>query len=142
MERKSIIALFATAFLLMTSLPVYATQFKGTILFENGSGVNLKEWTQNKDFTACAKQYGRLFLYDRLTPVKPLTPNNVNAYLMIQLKQRKIKPPYILVAHSYGAMYSMYFARKYPDLVKGILLVDPVPNNFEWQNSIKKEKNK
>lgn len=134
--------LFTLAFLFTASFSAVAAQtvFKGTILFENGSGVNLKEWTQNKAFTDCAKQHGRLFLYDRLIPSKPSKPSDINNYLMAQLKLRKIKPPYILVAHSYGVMYSMYFARKNPDLVKGILLVDPVPNNFEWLDNIKKQK--
>jgi pimeloyl-ACP methyl ester carboxylesterase len=133
------IILFLT---LIFSLPCFAATFKGTILFENGSGVNFKEWTESKGFISCAKQSGRLFLYDRIIPAKPLTASDVNTYLTRQLKLRHIQPPYILVAHSYGALYSIYFARKYPDSVKGILLVDPVPNNFEWQDSVKKEKKK
>jgi len=139
---QKILGLFITVFLIIFSTSALATQklFNGTILFENGSGVNLKEWTENKEFVNCAKLHGRLFFYDRLIPQKPIKPSDINHYLVAQLKLRKIKPPYILVAHSYGAMYSMYFARKNPDLVKGILLVDPVPNNFEWLDNVKKQK--
>ena len=50
-------------------------------------------------------------------------------------KKRHIKPPYIIVAHSYGGMYAGYFARKYLNLVKGMLMIDPVPNNYQWSFS-------
>ena len=121
-------------------------QFKGTIIFENGSGTSLEEWKQNKTFFNCAKKQGALFLYDRnglgksppdlsMSIKNPMTAKLINNKLMKLLKKRKIKPPYILVAHSYGGMYVGYFARKYPKLVKGILMVDPVPNNYEWSDA-------
>lgn len=129
--------------------PTIQTKFKGTILFENGSGTPLSEWIENKTFFQCAKQYGSLFMYDRnslgksspdlsMSLNKPLTAELVNSKLMQLLKKNNIKPPYILVSHSYGARYSGYFARKYPELIKGILMVDPVPNNYEWSNAFLK----
>ncbi len=122
-------------------------QFKGTIIFENGSGVSLTEWTHNKAFFQCAKQYGNLFMYDRngdgksppdlsLSTKNPMTAKLINTTLMKLLKKRSIKPPYILVAHSYGGMYAGYFARKYPHLIKGILMIDPVPNNYDWPDNL------
>jgi pimeloyl-ACP methyl ester carboxylesterase len=137
------IKLLIIALLFAICFPVFAipTLFNGTILFENGSGVTLSEWTQNKQFLNCARKTGRLFFYNRAIPTKPLTPQDVNAYLLLQLKEQHIKPPYILVAHSYGALYSLYFARKYPELIRGVLLVDPVPNNYEWTDAFLKENN-
>ncbi|MBB6024219.1 pimeloyl-ACP methyl ester carboxylesterase [Paenibacillus sp. JGP012] len=34
------------------------------------------------------------------------------------------KPPYVLVAHSLGSLETIRFAQKYPDLVKGIVMID------------------
>ncbi|MDT0122714.1 alpha/beta hydrolase [Paenibacillus sp. RRE4] len=34
------------------------------------------------------------------------------------------KPPYVLVAHSLGSLETLRFAQKYPDLVKGIVMID------------------
>ncbi len=68
-----------------------------------------------------------------------MTAQFINLKLIKLLKKNNIKPPYILVAHSYGGMYVGYFARKYPNLVKGILMIDPVPNNYQWSNSFLKQ---
>lgn len=121
-------------------------KFKGTIVFENGSGTPLTEWTENKIFLQCVKQLGSLFTYDRsgvgksppdlsMSIEKPMTAKLINSKLMKLLKKENIDPPYILVAHSYGGMYAGYFARKFPNLVQGILMVDPVPNNYEWSDN-------
>ena len=50
------------------------------------------------------------------------------------LERNQIKAPYILVAHSYGGLYAGYLARKYPDSVVGMLMVDPVPSNFQYSD--------
>ena len=91
-----------------------------------------------------AKQ--NIFLYDRsglgksppdlsMSTKSPMTAKLINSKLMKLLKKRNIKPPYILVAHSYGGLYAGYFARKYPRLVKAVLMVDSVPNNYEWADA-------
>lgn len=36
-------------------------------------------------------------------------------------------------------MYAGYFARKYPDSVTGMLMVDPVPSNYQYSNRIQKQ---
>lgn len=55
------------------------------------------------------------------------------------LEKNQIKAPYILVAHSYGGLYAGYLARKYPDSVVGILMVDPVPSKFQYSDEIQKK---
>lgn len=40
------------------------------------------------------------------------------------LKQKGLKPPYILVGHSLGGLYMQLFARSHPDEVSGLILVD------------------
>jgi pimeloyl-ACP methyl ester carboxylesterase len=123
--------------------PNSKSKFKGTIIFENGSGLTTEEWTQNKQFLTCVKQYGSLFIYDRnglgkspadlhTSVSNPITAALVNNKLIKLLKQRHVSPPYILVGHSYGGLYVDYFARKYPDIIKGILMVDPLPNNSQF----------
>lgn len=41
------------------------------------------------------------------------------------LGQAGLKPPFLLVGHSIGAIYTLDFARAHPDQVAGIVLVDP-----------------
>ncbi len=123
------------------------SEFKGTILFQNGSGTSLEEWTDNKTFFNCVKRNGSALMYDRsgigksppdfsISLKNPITAKLVNSKLMSLLKANQIKAPYILVSHSYGGMYSGYFARKYPDSIAGMLMVDPVPLNYQYSNQI------
>ena len=55
------------------------------------------------------------------------------------LERNQIKAPYILVAHSYGGLYAGYLARKYPDSVVGMLMVDPVPSQFQYSDKIQQK---
>jgi len=98
-------------------------KFKGAIVFQNGSGTSLKEWSENKTFFECIKQHGNVFMYDRsglgksppdfsISLTKPITAQLVNSKLIKLLKRNHIKSPYILISHSYGGMYAGYFARK------------------------------
>lgn len=127
--------------------PNSTAKFKGTIIFENGSGTDISEWKANHKFFNCAKKNGSLFLYDRnglgksspdlrLSSNNPLTAKLVSDKLSVVLKKLKIKPPYLFVAHSYGSMYVGYFILKNPNLVKGLLLVDPVPRDFYFSKKL------
>jgi pimeloyl-ACP methyl ester carboxylesterase len=122
-------------------------KFKGTIIFENGSGTDISEWKSNQKVFNCMKQSGSVFLYDRnglgksppdfqLSSSNPITAKLISSKLSVLLKKLNIKPPYIIVAHSYGAMYAGYFILKNPTLVKGLLLIDPVPRNFNFSSKI------
>ena len=126
------------------------SNFKGTIIFENGSETSLTEWTENKSFFKCINEQGNIFLYDRsglgkspqdlsISFKKPTTAQLINSKLMKLLEKNQIKPPYILVAHSYGGLYAGYLARKYPDSVVGMLMVDPVPSQFQYSDEIQKK---
>ena len=67
---------------------------------------------------------------------KPITAQLVNSKLMKLLTRNRIKAPYILASHSYGGLYAGHFARKHPDLIAGMLMVDPVPRNYQYSNEI------
>lgn len=123
--------------------PNRSAKFTGTIIFLNGSGTPITEWKENPQFLECAKKLGSIFLYDRsglgksppdfsISADQPLTAEKINRELEILTKERNIKPPYILVAHSYGAIYAGYFLLKHPSVIEGLLLVDPVPRTFNF----------
>ena len=125
-------------------------KFKGTIIFENGSGTDLSEWTKNKEFFQCVQKQGSLFLYDRngigksspdfnQSALNPVTAKFIGDKLFILLQNNHIKMPYIIVSHSYGGMYAGYFSLKNPNLIAGMLMVDPVPKNFHFSDKIMKE---
>ena len=126
------------------------SKFKGTIVFQNGTGSSLEAWSTNKTFFECIKQLGNLFMYDRsglgksspdfsVSSVNPITAQYVNSKLIRLLNRNGIKSPYILVSHSYGGLYAGYFARKFPDSVAGMLMVDPVPRNFLYSDRIQNQ---
>lgn len=127
--------------------PNPVSAFKGTIIFFNGSGTDITEWTSNQQFLQCSKNIGSLFFYDRsglgksppdfsLSPQHPLTAQLVSDNFSLLLKQQKLNPPYLIVAHSYGAMYAGYFILQHSKLIKGVVLVDPVPSDFTFSDKL------
>jgi pimeloyl-ACP methyl ester carboxylesterase len=123
--------------------------FHGTIIFENGSGTTLNEWTKNTDFFNKVKQLGNVFIYDRsglgksppdlsLSAQKPMTAKFVSDKLSVIIQKAKLPAPYVVVAHSYGAMYAGYFAKKHPLLVKAVVFIDPVPPRYSWSTALLK----
>jgi pimeloyl-ACP methyl ester carboxylesterase len=130
--------------------PNFKTKFKGTIIFENGSGMGVEQWTQSKKFISCAKKQGSLFFYDRnglgksLPDLNTSTSNPIKAAmvsekLMKLLERMHLPKPYIVVGHSFGGLYVDYFARRYPNQVKGIVLVDPTPQNLQYSKEFLKQ---
>jgi pimeloyl-ACP methyl ester carboxylesterase len=104
-----------------------------TVLFESGITDSLEAWGSLPDTIA---RYSRVFLYDRADIGKSDTsrqvrtiPNIVNELHNI-LKVADVHPPYIIVAHSFGASISRYFSSQYPDQVKGLLLLDPMADAY------------
>jgi pimeloyl-ACP methyl ester carboxylesterase len=47
--------------------------------------------------------------------------------LHLLLRAAAIRPPYILVGHSIGGLYVRAYQRRYPEEVKGLVLVDATP---------------
>lgn len=114
-----------------------------TIVFENGfcSGLScMKYW--DSAFLELSKEYS-LFAYDRSDEeiksqeIEDITIHLEDTMQLLRtlLEEKGLQVPYILVGHSLGGLYMQYFAKKYPDDVAGIVLVDAVyPMGFEQDN--------
>jgi pimeloyl-ACP methyl ester carboxylesterase len=54
----------------------------------------------------------------------PRDAERIVAELRVRLAESGVAPPYVLVGHSLGGLYMQYFARRYPEEVRGLVLVD------------------
>lgn len=99
------------------------------VLFEAGIAATNLNWYYVQEsvarFTSTAS-YDRSGLgwSSRCRTVR--TPRNITAELHIMLRLAGIKPPYILVGHSFGGLVVRRYAVTYPEDVAGVLLVDPM----------------
>jgi pimeloyl-ACP methyl ester carboxylesterase len=112
------------------------------IVFENGARLTLDTWSAviaalPGDATVLA--YNRPG-YGRSAPVDtPRTGEAVVTELRQLLAAKGLRPPYVLVGHSMGGLYMQWFARRYPQEVRALVLVDSVyprvikkPEDFPW----------
>jgi pimeloyl-ACP methyl ester carboxylesterase len=99
-----------------------------TVVFESGLGDTLEVWNNIQPIIAdsCARTiaYTRAGYPGSDVASGPRDAANIVAELRYELKRRGIMPPYVLVGHSLGGLYMQYFARHYPDEIRGLLLVD------------------
>lgn len=62
----------------------------------------------------------------------PRDPCSIAAELRALLRDAGVAPPYLLLGHSLGGLYQYVYAKRYPDEVAGVVLLDPThPRN--WQ---------
>ena len=54
----------------------------------------------------------------------------------------RVAPPYVLLAHSAGALYARQFANDYPELVAGMVLVDPLPSEKVGRKYVQSQQQK
>jgi pimeloyl-ACP methyl ester carboxylesterase len=98
-----------------------------TVVFENGLGGTLDWWA--KVYPELAKDTS-VFAYNRpgYGHSEPVATPRDGAHIVDELRallqSKGIKPPYVLVGHSLGGLYMQLFARRYPDEVSGLVLVD------------------
>lgn len=111
----------------------------GTVIFENGLGGRLDWWAKvfpeiSKEATAFA--YNRPG-YGNSDPVSsPRDGAHVVDELRSLLTSQRLNPPYVLVGHSVGGLYMQLFARRYPDEVSALILVDSThPEQFKGKGS-------
>ncbi|TAL33463.1 MAG: alpha/beta fold hydrolase [Spirochaetes bacterium] len=111
---------------------------KGTaspaVIIETGLGSTAAEWAGVQD--ALSKR-ARVILYERAgyghsgDAQGARAPEAIVNELKFALEKEGITPPYVIVGHDIGALYAEYFARTDPFAVVGVVLVDPLPLNFE-----------
>jgi pimeloyl-ACP methyl ester carboxylesterase len=105
-----------------------------TVLFEAGIAATNLNWRHVQENVA---QFTGTASYDRgglgwsSSCKSPRTPTNIARELHAMLKRADIKPPYVLVGHSFGGLVMRRFALMYPEEVSSIVLVDPMRCD-EW----------
>lgn len=97
------------------------------IVFENGLGGTLDFWAKvvpELEADATILAYNRPG-YGRSSPADtPRDGQHVVQDLRELLRQRGLAPPYVLVGHSLGGLYMQWYARRYPQEVLALVLVD------------------
>ena len=100
-----------------------------TVLFESGIAATNLNWRHIQETVS---QFTHTASYDRgglgwSSPASSArTPGNIAIELHTMLEGAGIKPPYILVGHSFGGLVMRRYALLYPEDVAGVLLVDPM----------------
>lgn len=98
-----------------------------TVVFECGSGGCSLDWAVIQDSLS---GMARTVSYDRAgncwsdPATDARTPLQVADDLHALLHRAQIPPPYLLVGYSLGGVYVQVFARRYPNEVSGLVLVD------------------
>jgi pimeloyl-ACP methyl ester carboxylesterase len=119
------------------------------VVFEAGIAATNLNWHQIQETVS---EFTFTASYDRSglgwsSPCRTVrTPGNISAELHAMLQSAGIKPPYILVGHSFGGLVMRRYAATYPEEVAGVVLVDPMrcdewpPLNPEKQSMIDRGK--
>jgi len=98
------------------------------VVFENGRGSKFDSW--EKVIKEISKE-SVVFAYNRPRIGKseddsiPPTMKHIVDNLRKMLLDKGLKPPYLLVGHSFGAAYIRSFASYYPNEIAGLIFVDP-----------------
>lgn len=98
-----------------------------TVVIVTGAGVISLNWTEIVEAIA---QLTSVVIYDRpgygwsSTSSHPRTPEQAGRELAELLTAARIPPPYVLVGHSIGGLYVRHYARRRPETVAGMVLID------------------
>ncbi|MFI8685811.1 alpha/beta fold hydrolase [Rossellomorea sp. NPDC077527] len=106
---------------------------KPTIVLDAGYGDYSKAWDSViEDLSMLSKVliYDRAGLGKSATSSNPRTSREMVKELKELLIEAKIKPPYILVGHSFGGVNLRMFATEYQNEVCGLVLVDSTPEDY------------
>lgn len=100
-----------------------------TVIFEAGIAATNLNWRHLQQMVS---QFAATASYDRAglgwsSPSRsPRTPGNIAVELHELLQKAGIKPPYVMVGHSFGGLVVRRFALLYPEEVSSVVLVDPM----------------
>ncbi|WP_121614222.1 alpha/beta fold hydrolase [Mesobacillus foraminis] len=106
---------------------------KPTVIMDAGYGDFSKAWDS---LIGDISTLSNVLIYDRAGLGKsekssnPRTSREMIKELKELLNEAKIKPPYILVGHSFGGVNMRMFATEYQNEVCGLVLVDSTPEDY------------
>lgn len=101
-----------------------------TFVLVAGLGETMQTWSEIEDEL---EKRGVVFTYDRSglghseSGVLPRSVDHIATELQHVLENENVTKPYLLVGHSVGGFIARYFAKKYPQDVMGLFLIDPFP---------------
>lgn len=97
------------------------------LVIEMGLGAVAGEWWHIAEYLS--KRF-TVLLYERGRNISRLrSPKNIAVELHALLQDLSCKNKIIFLSHSQGCLYIQQFARMYPDMVGGIVFVDPLSAN-------------
>ena len=110
------------------------------VIFENGLGGQIDWW---REVLPAISRDTTTFVYNRpgygnSDPIStPRDGSHIVEELRSLLRSKDLSPPYILVGHSMGGLYMQLFARRYPDEVSALILVDSThPKQLEGKGAL------
>lgn len=101
---------------------------KPVIVFENGRGTKLNLWggiINEVSGESAVFAYNRPRIGKSEDDSIPPSMRHIVEKLRKMLLKKGLKPPYLLVGHSFGANYIRSFASYYPKEIAGLIFVDP-----------------
>jgi len=102
---------------------------KPVIVFENGMADTYERWKAIIDEvskTSAVFAYNRPRIGESENDSLPPTTAHIVDNLRKMLLQKGLKPPYLLVSHSFGGAYIRSFASSYPNEIAGLIFIDPI----------------
>lgn len=107
---------------------------KVNLIIEMGLGATGGEWWHIAEHLA--GEY-TVLLYERSKNVKiERTPKNIACELCDLLKRIPHEEKLIILAHSQGGLYAQQFIRLYPQMIKGVILIDPLSANDNYYKEV------
>lgn len=102
---------------------------QAVVVFENGMASSFGSWetvAAEISKTNTVFRYNRPRIGESDNDSLPPTTEHIVQNLREMLLQKGLKPPYLLVSHSFGGAYIRSFASMYPTEIAGLIFVDPI----------------
>ena len=111
---------------------LFGEEKENIVVIENALGSCSSEWWH---IAEAVSEYAVVLTYDRAGYGKSSmsqllrTPRNIAEELHTLLDKLNIVENVTIVGHSQGGLYAQQFARVYPKMVRGLVLIDPLSAN-------------
>ena len=109
------------------------------VMIVPGLGTPSAEWWPLQDKLS---QYAQVITFDRPgygkseATTKPRKCKEIINEMKLLLNKMDINEPVILIGQAEGALYAQFFARIFPKMVAGVIMIDPVLENFKWKDKV------